>query len=127
MSKLISGAPGTVMSAIRWYVGAEFSADAGVAELLASTRTAATTMGPRNFVFMRVLLVNSAGAIIEDGCRPSAWLGALGSSILASCERRNRTSRAVRGRARRRQVESQENSWSSVDSLALTVDNWLWW
>src|SRR5438445_7803618 len=78
MSKLISGAPGTVMSAIRWYVGAELSADAGVAELLATTRTAATTMGPRNFVFMRVLLVNSAGAIIEDGCRPSAWLGASG-------------------------------------------------
>src|SRR5437870_12296579 len=61
MSKLISGAPGTGMSAILWYVGAEVSADAGVAELPASTRTAATTRGPRNFVFMRVLLAKLSG------------------------------------------------------------------
>src|SRR6266550_5851287 len=97
MSKLISGAPGTVMSAIRWYVGAELSADADVAELLASTRTAATTMGPRNFVFMRVLLVNSAGAIIEDGCRPSAWLGASAVSAVGPKETGRVASRLVRG------------------------------
>src|SRR2546430_7646866 len=101
MSKLISGAPGTVMSAIRWYVGAEFSADAGVAELLASTRTAATTMGPRNFVFMRVLLVNSAGANIEDAWRPSAWLRGLGPPRLPLCRRRKRRRRAVPRRGRR--------------------------
>src|SRR6267143_6216923 len=86
MSKLISGAPGTLMSAIRWYVGAELPAEAGVAELLASTRTAATTMGPRNFVFIRVLLVNSAERLSKTGADRVLGLVLRGSFTLASCE-----------------------------------------